>query len=113
MKISQENKIFLDIPSYDKIVYSHLLKSPALIEANGSPVGTPDASDTLAPRELATVQAVDAALQAHPEFQVAYHAYQDVQLERVESMRGVDEHQQGRYCLRYHLPLALRSSGDM
>src|SRR5918992_4973214 len=41
MNIPQENKIFLDIPSYDKIVYSHLLKSPPLIEANGSPVVFP------------------------------------------------------------------------
>jgi hypothetical protein len=41
MNIPQENKIFLNIPSYDKIVYSHLLKSPALIEANGSPVVFP------------------------------------------------------------------------
>ena len=34
-------EIFLDIPSYDKIVYSHLLKSPPLIEARGSPVVFP------------------------------------------------------------------------
>jgi hypothetical protein len=64
-----------------------------------SPVGTPEASATLTPRELATVQAVDTALQAHPEFQAAY---QDARLERVESTRGVDEYRQGRYYLRYH-----------
>jgi hypothetical protein len=64
-----------------------------------SPAGTPDASVTLTPRELTTVQAVDAALQAHPEFQAACP---DARLTRIESMRGVDERRQGRYYLTYH-----------
>ena len=38
------------------------------------------------------------AIKANPEFQAAYP---DARLEGVESMRGMDEHQEGRYYLRY------------
>ena len=58
-----------------------------------------EASAALTERELATVQAVDAVLKADPEFQAAYPG---AKLEGVESMRGMDEHQEGRYYLRYH-----------
>jgi hypothetical protein len=60
--------------------------------------GTSDTAAALLPRELATVQAVDAFLRANEEFRTAYP---EARLERVESMRGVDEHRQGRYYLRY------------
>jgi ABC-type Zn uptake system ZnuABC Zn-binding protein ZnuA len=64
-----------------------------------APDGTMEASAALTERELATVQAADAALKTNPEFQAAYP---DARLEGVESMRGMDEHQEGRYYLRYH-----------
>ena len=64
-----------------------------------APDGTMEASTALTERELATVQAVDAALKANPEFQAVYP---DARLELVESMRGMDEHREGRYYLRYH-----------
>ena len=63
-----------------------------------APDGTMESSAALTERELATVQAADAALKANPEFQAAYPG---ARLEWVESMRGVDEHQEGRYYLRY------------
>jgi hypothetical protein len=52
----------------------------------------------LTTREAATVEAVDAALRADAGFQSAYLG---AALERVESMRGVDEKRNGRYYLRY------------
>jgi hypothetical protein len=64
-----------------------------------APDGTMEASAALTERELATVQAADAALKADPKFQAIYP---DARLELVESMRGMDEHQEGRYYLRYH-----------
>jgi hypothetical protein len=64
-----------------------------------APDGTMEASAALTERELATVQAADAALKADPEFQAAYPG---ARLEWVESMRGMDEHREGRYYLRYH-----------
>ena len=64
-----------------------------------APDGTMEASAALTERELATVQAADAALKANPEFQAAYPG---ARLEGVESMRGMDEHREGRYYLRYH-----------
>jgi hypothetical protein len=75
-----------------------------------APNGTVEASATLTPRELATVEAVNAALKVHPEFQAAYRG---ARLERVESMRGVDERRQGRTTPATAMYLALRSSGDM
>ena len=63
-----------------------------------APDGTMESSAALTERELATVQAADAALKANSEFQAAYPG---ARLERVESMRGMDEHQEGRYYLRY------------
>ena len=64
-----------------------------------APDGTMETSAALTERELATVQAVDAALKDNPEFQAAYPG---ARLEWVESMRGMDEHREGRYYLRYH-----------
>ena len=63
--------------------------------------GTTDAMATLLPGELATVEAVATVLQANDQFKTAYP---DARLERVESNRGVDEHRQGRYYLRYRHP---------
>jgi hypothetical protein len=60
--------------------------------------GTEDASTTLTHRELATAEAVDAALRANSEFKASYP---DARLTRIESMRGVDEHREGRYYFRY------------
>jgi hypothetical protein len=61
--------------------------------------GTTDPQVVLTEREVATVGAVDATLQAAEQFEAAYpHA----RLEHVESMRGVEEHRHGRYYLRYH-----------
>jgi hypothetical protein len=60
--------------------------------------GTTDPQVVLTEREVATVGAVDATLQAAEQFEAAYpHA----RLEHVESMRGVEEHRHGRYYLRY------------
>jgi hypothetical protein len=56
MNIPQENKIFLNIPSYDKIAYSHLLKSPPLIEANGSPVVFPHCKPNAPKARMGMVQ---------------------------------------------------------
>jgi len=49
-------------------------------------------------REVATVEAVDTLLRAEAQFKAAYPA---TQLVHVESNRGVNEHRQGRYYLRY------------
>jgi hypothetical protein len=65
-----------------------------VIAADGATLAEP-----LTPCEQWTVQAVDAFLKANAEFQAAYPG---ARLERVESNRGVDEHRQGRYYLRYH-----------
>ncbi len=60
--------------------------------------GKTDTDAILNPREVATVEAVDAALQATQSFQTSYpHAV----LERVESMRGIEEKRNGSYYLRY------------
>src|SRR5512139_4290556 len=66
----------------------------AIIAADGATL-----QETLTPREAWTVQAVDAFLKSNAEFQ---EAYPGATLARVESNRGVDEHRQGRYYLRYH-----------
>jgi hypothetical protein len=63
-----------------------------------APDGTMEASAALTECELATVQAAGAALKANPEFQAVYLG---ARLEWVESMRGMDEHREGRYYLRY------------
>ena len=60
--------------------------------------GKTDPAAILDAREAATVEAVDAALRAAAEFQAAYP---QAVLERVDSMRGVDEKRNGRYYLRY------------
>jgi hypothetical protein len=65
-----------------------------IIAADGKTV--PDTP--LTDREAATVVAVDQTLQATENFQTAYP---QAILERVESMRGVDEKRNGRYYLRY------------
>ena len=56
------------------------------------------AESSLTERELSTLEAVDTVLQGKAEFKSAYPG---ARLERVESMRGVDEHRHGRYYLRY------------
>jgi len=53
---------------------------------------------TLDDREAATVAAVDQTLRAMESFQTAYP---QAVLERIDSMRGVDEKRNGRYYLRY------------
>ena len=60
--------------------------------------GTTDPQAVLTEREVATVGAVDATLQAAEQFTAAYP---QARLEHVESMRGVEEHRHGRYYLRY------------
>jgi hypothetical protein len=52
----------------------------------------------LTPRELWTIAAVDTALQTNVEFTAAYPR---ARLARVDAMRGVEEHRNGRYYLRY------------
>ena len=52
----------------------------------------------LAAREVATVEAVDITLQAETQFTTTYP---NAHLVRVESNRGINEHRQGRYYLRY------------
>ncbi len=60
--------------------------------------GRTDPQALLNEHEADTIAAVDTALQANEQFQTTYpHA----QLVRVESNRGVNEHRQGRYYLRY------------
>src|SRR5437016_6199548 len=56
------------------------------------------AESPLTERELSTLETVDAVLQGKAEFKAAYPG---ARLERVESMRGEDEHRHGRYYLRY------------
>lgn len=60
--------------------------------------GKTDPVAALDSREAATVQAVDLALRADAGFQAAYPG---AVLERIDSMRGVDEQRNGRYYLRY------------
>lgn len=60
--------------------------------------GKTDPAAALDAREAATVAAVDAALRADADFQAAYPG---AVLERIDSMRGVDEKRNGRYYLRY------------
>jgi hypothetical protein len=50
------------------------------------------------PREVATVEAVDATLKHNAEFTAAYPG---ARLGCIDSMRGVNEHRHGRYYLRY------------
>ena len=52
----------------------------------------------LTARELSILEMVDTVLQGKAEFKSTYPG---ARLERVESMRGVDEHRHGRYYLRY------------
>jgi hypothetical protein len=63
-----------------------------------APDGTTDTEASLTEREVATIAAVDASVRANAQFQAAYPG---AHLERVESMRGIDEHRNGRYYLRY------------
>ncbi|MFO1419521.1 MAG: hypothetical protein U1F59_00880 [Candidatus Competibacteraceae bacterium] len=65
-----------------------------LIAADGKTVP----EGVLDDRETATVETVDQALRTTESFQTAYP---QAVLERVESMRGVDEKRNGRYYLRY------------
>ena len=60
--------------------------------------GTSDPQATLSPREVATVEAVDATLKHKAEFTAAYP---EARLTRVDSNRGVNENRHGRYYLRY------------
>ena len=60
--------------------------------------GRSDPNTVLEANEIEIVEAADAALCANEEFQVSYR---DARLDRVESMRSVDEHRHGRYYLRY------------
>lgn len=55
-------------------------------------------TEAFTPREVWTVQAVDTILRTNDAFCTAYPA---ATLERVESLRGIDEHRHGRYALRY------------
>lgn len=48
--------------------------------------------------ELEVVETADTTLRINEEFRASYR---DARLDRVESMRGVDEHRHGRYYLRY------------
>jgi hypothetical protein len=52
----------------------------------------------LTPREVWTLGAVDTVLQTNGEFMAAYPG---AKLVRVDAMRGVEEHRNGRYYLRY------------
>lgn len=65
----------------------------AIIAADGASL-----NETLTPREAWTVEAVDAFLKHHAEFQAAYPG---ATLVRVDSNRGVADNRQGRYYLRY------------
>lgn len=60
--------------------------------------GKTDPTATLDAREAATVAAVDGVLRATESFTTAYP---QAVLERVESIRGVEEKRNGRYYLRY------------
>ncbi len=60
--------------------------------------GKPDPQALLDAREVATIAAVDTTLHANAQFKSTYPG---AQLVRVESNRGVNEHRQGRYYLRY------------
>ena len=60
--------------------------------------GKTDFQAMLTEREVATVGAVDTLLRADTQFTTAYPA---AQLVHVESNRGVNEHRQGRYYVRY------------
>jgi len=60
--------------------------------------GKTDSQALLNRREAATVAAVDTTLRADAQFTTTYPS---AQLVRVESNRGVNEHRQGRYYLRY------------
>lgn len=60
--------------------------------------GTTDPHATLTPREMTTVEAVDAILNSNAEFTAAYPG---AKLVRVDSMQGVNENRHGRYYLRY------------
>lgn len=59
-----------------------------------------DENSTLSPRELWTIEAVDAALRANRQFKASYP---DALLSRVEDMRDLDERERGRYYLRYQV----------
>ncbi len=63
--------------------------------------GRTDPQALLNEREAATVAAVDTTLQANAQFTTTYPS---AQLVRVDSNRGVNEHRQGRYSLRYQHP---------
>jgi hypothetical protein len=63
-----------------------------------APDGTADPTARLTEREVGTIAAVDATLQANAQFQAAYPG---ARLDHVESMRGIDEYRNGRYYLRY------------
>ena len=60
--------------------------------------GMTDPQAVLTEREVKTIEAVDTLLRAEAQFTTSYPA---ARLVRVESIRGVNEHRQERYCLRY------------
>ena len=62
--------------------------------------GTPGGND-FTPQELAVVTAADTALHQDANFQ---NAYPGARLSRVESNRGVEDHRDGRFSLRYDVP---------
>jgi hypothetical protein len=65
-----------------------------VIGLDGKTVDTP-----LTPRERWTAEAVDQAIRTNAAVQAAYP---EAVLQRVDSMRGIQEHRHGRYYLRYH-----------
>jgi hypothetical protein len=64
----------------------------AVIAQDGSEGGQPT------DHELSVVAAIDSRLQADEQFQAAYP---NTKLERVESMRGIPDDQEGRFYFRY------------
>ena len=77
-----------------------------VIGADGERLG-----ETLNAREMAMLETVDAALRSITEFQIEFP---DAILEQVESMRGIQDFEDGRFYLRYktaHNPLPIEFWG--